>query len=110
MSDAAVKILKSAEDMVMTRRAFVEASVTMAGGAALAVTPLFSGNKVFAAPAAPKAGADDPVLTLDLDFTGWPVYDFSGNELSFVPSAGRQPGAAMAALSDEEFYRDHMYL
>lgn len=94
----------------MTRRGFMTASVTVAGGAALAMMPVFSGNMALAAPAASMTAPDAPVLTFDSYFTGWPVYDFSGTAEPIEPPADRQPGARLAAMSDEEFHRHYFYL
>ncbi len=97
MSDTAIRI---------SRRAFMATSVTLAGGAALGVMPIFSGNKLFAASAAPA----EPVLTFDAYFTGWPVYDRSGTALAYEPPIATQPGSALAAMSDEEFHRHFFHL
>ena len=94
----------------MTRRGFMTASVTVAGGVALAMMPVFSGNMAFGAPATRMTARDAPVLTFDSYFTGWPVYDLSGTAEPVEPPAGRRPGAGLAAMSDEEFHRHYFYL
>jgi hypothetical protein len=109
MTDTADKKSESATGAPMTRRGFMEISVTMAGGAALAMMPVLAGDMAFAAPAAPVTASDAPAVTFDSYFTGWPVYDFSGTAEPYEPPAGRH-GEALAAMSDEEFYRHYMYL
>jgi len=110
MTDTASKNSGRAAGVPVTRRGFMETSVSVASGAALAMMPVFSGNMAFAAPAAPATAPDAPAVTFDSYFTGWPVYDFSGAAEPVEPPAERKPGAALAAMSDEEFHRHYMYL
>lgn len=110
MSDTATTFSPSTGPGPMTRRAFMETSVVLAGGAALTVMPVLSGVQTFAPPSASEAPWDAPAVTFDAYFTGWPVYDFSGRAEPYEPPVARQPGAALAAMSDEEFHRHFMYL
>jgi hypothetical protein len=108
MSDTTGGIFIGAAQALMTRRTFV--GNTIAGGAALAAMPIIPVSEVFGATAAAAPNSGTPILTFDSYFTGWPVYDFGGTAEPYQPSAGRQPGAVLAAMSDDEFYRHHMYL
>ena len=110
MSDMAVKNSVGARKALMTRRAFMEATAIVAGRAAFAVTAGFGGAEALAASMAPATGPAAPVVTFDSYFTGWPVYDFSGQAHPWEPPTGRRPGAALETMSDEEFHRLYMSL
>ena len=101
MSDTVIKISAN-----MTRRSFMETTAIVAGGAALTGMPMFHADKVLAVPAV----SDAPVLTFDSYFTGWPVYAFNGDAQPIQPPAAPQHGAALAAMSDEDFHRHYINL
>jgi len=110
MSEAAVKIPAGMREAHMTRRAFMETSITVASGMVMAAMPVFSGAEAFAVSTAPVTPSEAPVMTFDSYFTGWLVYDFGGNAHPYEPPADRRPAAGLAAMSDEEFHRHFMYL
>jgi len=108
MSDTTDGISVSAARALVTRRIFIGNTIAVAGGAALAAMPILPAAAKTLAAALPKSEA--PILTFDSYFTGWPAYDFGGTAQPYVPPAGHQPGAGLAAMSDEEFHRRHIYL